>query len=68
MPTASLLILGYLFLALDRLLHANAMGHSMLLSFAMSLGQLLPFLVCSKLAPKPTSDASVSMYSGLVSS
>ena len=60
-------ILLYLFLVLNGLLLANALGHSMLLSGAMSPGDLLPFLVCSKLAPSPTPDASVSKYSGLVS-
>ena len=51
---------------LDRLLLTNVMGLSMLLSGAVSLGQLLPFCVCTRLAPSPTPDASVSRYSGLV--
>ena len=51
---------------MDRLLLANVIGLSMLLYCAMSLGQLVPFLVCSRLAPTPY--ASVSKYSGLASS
>ena len=66
MPNACLSILPYVFLVLDRHLLANAIGHSMLLSGAMSLGQLLPFLVCSKLAPSPTPEALVSKYISIV--
>ena len=44
------------------------MGLSMLLSGAVSLGQLVLLLVCSGAAPSPTQDASVSSYSGFVSS
>ena len=68
MPNASLSVLLYLFSVLDRLLLVNVMDHSMLLSGAVSLGQLVQFLVCSRLAPSPIPDASVSNYSGLVSS
>ena len=67
-PNTSLSILLYLFSPLDRLLLANDMGHSILLSGALSLGQLVPFLVCSKLAVISTPDTSVSKYNGLVSS
>ena len=65
MPNASLSILLYLCSVLDTLTLANAMGCSMLLSGAASLGQFVPFLFCSKLAPSPTQYASVSKYSGL---
>ena len=56
----------YLFSALDRLLLVNAMALSMLLSSAISLGQLVPFHICSRLATSPTPDASVSKCSDLV--
>ena len=65
---APLSILLYLHAVLDRLLLANVMGLSTLLSAAMSLGEHVPFLVCSGLAHIPTQDMSVSMNSGLVSS
>ena len=68
MPNISLSILPYLFSALVRLSVANAMGLSMLLSWASSLGQLLLLLVCCKVAPSPTPGTYVSMYSGFVSS
>ena len=54
------------FSALDRLLLTNAMGLSMLLSGALSLGQLEVFLGSCRLSPSPTPDASVSRYSQLV--
>ena len=44
------------------------MGLTMLLSGAMFFGQPVPFLVCSRLAPSPTTDASVSYYSGYAAS
>ena len=47
-------MLLYLLSTLDRLLLANAMGLSMLLSGALSLGQLVPLLVCSRAVPSPT--------------
>ena len=50
------------------LLLTNTMGLSMLLSGVLSLGTLVPLLVCSKLAPSSTPDALVSRYNGLVSS
>ena len=46
----------------------NTMGVSMLLSGVSLLGQLVPCLVCCRAAPSPTPDASISMYSGFVSS
>ena len=58
-------MLLYLFSALDRLLLTKEVGLSMLLSGALSLGQIVPYLVCSREA---TQDASVSKYSGRVSS
>ena len=67
MPKASLSMLLYLYSTLVRLLLANVMGLSMLLSGASSLWQLVLLLVCSK-ASSPTPYALVSMYSGLVSS
>ena len=66
-PSAFISMLLYLYSAHDRLLLANAMGLNRLLLGAISLGQLVPFLVCSKPASSHTSDASVSKYSGLVS-
>ena len=68
MISASLPIMLYLFSASVRLLLANAMGLSMLLSGPSSLGQLVLFLVCINAAPSPTPDASVSMYGGFISS
>ena len=56
------------FSALDRLLLANAMGLRILLFGASSLEQLVPLIVCSRAALSPTPDASLFMYSGLVSS
>ena len=66
MPSASLFILLYVFSAPVRLLLVNAMGLSMLLSGASSVGQLVLFLVCSNAAPSHTPDAFISMYIGLV--
>ena len=40
---------------------------SILFSEALSLGQQVLLLACSKVVPGPTSDMSVSMYNGLVS-
>ena len=68
MLNASLSILLYLLSVLDRLLLVNVMGLSMLLSGAMSLEKVVSFLVYRRLVPIPAPDASVSGYSGLVSS
>ena len=67
-PSASLFMLLYIFSAVDILLLANMMGLNMLFSGAVSLGQLVPLLVCSKPAPSPTWDGLVSRYSSLFSS
>ena len=61
MSNASLSVLLYLFSALDRLLLAKVMSLS-ILSGVMSLGQLLLFLFCIRLAPTPTPDVSISKY------
>ena len=53
---------------LSQAFFANAVGLSMLLSRVSSLGQLVLLLVCSKPSLSETPDASVSMYSGFVSS
>ena len=63
-----LLFLCYsIFSVVDRLLLANVTDLRILLSGTSSLGQLVPSLVCSRPAPSPTPDASVSRYSGFVS-
>ena len=56
------------FSAIDRFLLTNEMGLRMLLSGALSLGQFVPLLSCSRPTPSSTQDASLSMYTGLVSS
>ena len=65
---ASLSMLLYLHSALVRLLLTNAIGLSIMLSGATSLGHVVPSLVCNWVAPSPIPDASVSMYRGFVSS
>ena len=49
-------MLLYLLSTLDKLLLANVMGLSMLLSGALSLGQFVPLLVCSRAVPSPIPD------------
>ena len=65
MPRASLSKLLYLFSALVRLLVLNVMGLSMLLSGTSSMWQLVLLLVCSRVAPSPTLNTSISMCSSL---
>ena len=52
----------------DRLLLAQVIGLRMLLLDASSLGELLPFLLCSRPAPSPTLNTSVCKCNGFVSS
>ena len=68
MPSASLSMLLFLFSVLHRLLLTNVMGLNILLSAAVSLGQLVLLLICTREAPSPTPDASVSRYSSSISS
>ena len=59
-PSASLSILLYLHSALVRLLLANAIGQTMVLSGVLSFGHDVPSLVWSSAAPSPIPEASVS--------
>ena len=61
-------MLLYLHSALVRLLLANAVSLRMVLFGAVSLGHVIPSLVCNRAVPSPIPDASVSRYSGFVSS
>ena len=49
---------------LVRLLLENVVGLGMVLSGTVSLGDVIPSLVCSRAAPNPIPDASVSRYRG----
>ena len=62
MPSTSLSVLLYLLSTLDRLLLANAMGLSMLLSGVLSFGKFVPFLVCSRTARSPVQDDLAGFY------
>ena len=66
MPRAFLSMLLYLFSASVRVLLANAVGLSMLLSGASSLTQLILVLVCSKAPPSSNPYATLSVHSGLI--
>ena len=68
MPNASLLMSLYLHTVLVRLLHANTIGLRMVLSGAVSFGQVISSLVCNRAVSSPIPYASVSRYKGLVSS
>ena len=56
----------YLHSALVRLLLASVIGLRMVLSGAVSFGNVIPSLVCNRMMPSPIYDASVSRYRGLV--
>ena len=67
-PNVSLSMLLYLCSALLRLLLAKVMDLRMVLYRAISFGHVVPSLVCNRVVQIPIPDASVSKYSGLVSS
>ena len=63
MPSTSPKMLLYHVSAYVKLLHANVVGHTAVLSDALSFGNPIPSLTCRRLAPRLTSDVSLSRYS-----
>ena len=68
MSNASFSMLLYIFSAAYMLILARMTDLNMLLLDASCLWQLIPYLVCSRLAPNSTPDASVSRYGDFISS